>query len=110
MEKKVGNFEFPFKITGFGAIKRVKRNIFKGVGKGHGYNRGSDLAGVYRLDPLADPVPPIGVAAALLGGFFLGCSVAFWRSRETRAARRLMLASVAYLPILLIIMVLDRVA
>ncbi len=47
------------------------------------------------------------VGALVLGLIFLGFSIAFSRAFSMRAARRLMLASIVYLPALLVVMVLD---
>ena len=46
--------------------------------------------------------------ALILGVGFLGCAIAFARSRSTGSARRLFLVSVLYLPLLLGLMVFDR--
>lgn len=46
--------------------------------------------------------------ALLLGLLFLACGVAMAFDRGPRSARRLLLASVTYLPILLVLLVLDR--
>jgi protoheme IX farnesyltransferase len=46
--------------------------------------------------------------AALLGIWFLWESIRTARSRSNEMARRLLLASVIYLPLLLILMVIDR--
>jgi protoheme IX farnesyltransferase len=48
--------------------------------------------------------------ALLLGVMFLACGVAMALDRGPRSARRLLLASVTYLPILLVLLVLDRAA
>jgi protoheme IX farnesyltransferase len=48
------------------------------------------------------------VSALLLGLAYLGYSFAFARSHSVKDARRLMLASVLYLPVLLVTMVVDR--
>lgn len=48
--------------------------------------------------------------ALLLGVLFLACGVAMAIDRGGRSARRLLLASVTYLPILLVLLVLDRAA
>ena len=48
--------------------------------------------------------------ALLLGVVFLACGVAMAIDRGPRSARRLLLASVTYLPILLVLLVLDRAA
>lgn len=52
---------------------------------------------------------PYLVGAFLLGAIFLAGSVAFGLTRDNKAARRLLLISVAYLPLVLILMVVDRV-
>jgi len=49
-----------------------------------------------------------GLAALLLGGWLAVLSVGLWRYRTTARARRLFLASVIYLPLLMAAMVLDR--
>lgn len=49
------------------------------------------------------------VAAFVLGIAFLGCGVDLAVSRSAKAARRLLHASLVYLPILLLMMVLDKV-
>ncbi|KAB2965395.1 MAG: protoheme IX farnesyltransferase [Thermoanaerobaculia bacterium] len=46
--------------------------------------------------------------AALCGGLFLGVALAFARGPAVASARRLLLASVSYLPLLLTILVLDH--
>lgn len=48
--------------------------------------------------------------ALVCGLFFLWYSFDFGRSRDVKSARRLLLASVAYLPVVLILMILDRAA
>jgi protoheme IX farnesyltransferase len=48
--------------------------------------------------------------ALLLGILFLACGVAMALDRGRRSARRLLLASVTYLPILLVLLVFDRAA
>lgn len=48
--------------------------------------------------------------ALLLGVLFLACGVAMALDRGRRSARRLLLASVTYLPILLVLLVFDRAA
>jgi protoheme IX farnesyltransferase len=48
-------------------------------------------------------------AAFLLGALFLGCGVSLAISRSASAARRLLLASLIYLPLLLAAMALDRI-
>jgi protoheme IX farnesyltransferase len=52
--------------------------------------------------------PAYLVAAMLLGVAFLGCSVACAVCKERAAARRLFLASIIYLPLLLAAMMLDK--
>ncbi len=49
------------------------------------------------------------LGASLLGAAFLGTAVGFARNRTSQTARRLMLASVLYLPAILGVMLLDRV-
>jgi len=49
------------------------------------------------------------VAAFVLGIAFLGCGVGLAVSRSAKAARRLLHASLVYLPVLLLMMVLDNV-
>jgi protoheme IX farnesyltransferase len=49
------------------------------------------------------------VAAFVLGIAFLGCGVGLAVSRSAKAARRLLHASLVYLPILVLMMVLDKV-
>jgi protoheme IX farnesyltransferase len=49
------------------------------------------------------------VAAFLLGALFLGCGVGLAVSCSASAARRLVLASLIYLPLLLAAMALDRI-
>jgi heme o synthase len=56
---------------------------------------------------LAGPVYFVG--AALLGGLFLFCAFRFSLDLSLAGARRLFLVSIAYLPLLLILMVLDKV-
>jgi protoheme IX farnesyltransferase len=50
------------------------------------------------------------MGALFLGLVYLGFGVAFARRRSTAAARRLMFASLLYLPAVLLVMLLDRVA
>ncbi|HEV7518834.1 MAG TPA: protoheme IX farnesyltransferase, partial [Thermoanaerobaculia bacterium] len=50
------------------------------------------------------------VGALSLGLVYLGASVAFARSRSTSGARWLMLASLLYLPGVLLAMLVDRIA
>lgn len=50
------------------------------------------------------------LGALICGLFFLWYSFDFGRSRDVKSARRLLLASVAYLPVVLILMILDRAA
>lgn len=50
----------------------------------------------------------LGVAL-LLGGAYLGCAIGFARRLDLPAARRLFLASIIYLPLLLIALVADKV-
>lgn len=58
------------------------------------------------LDPAAWPY---GVVAVVLGAWFFLAAVRFARTRSRVTARRLMLQSIAYLPLLLGAMLLDRV-
>jgi heme o synthase len=58
--------------------------------------------------PLAASVYPVG--AGILGFAFLGYGLHFARLRDRSSARRLFLASAVYLPALLILLVLDRLA
>ncbi len=51
---------------------------------------------------------PYFVGALILGLIFLGYCFAFGRSHSSRAARRLLLASVVYLPVVLLLMVADQ--
>ena len=52
---------------------------------------------------------PVYLAGALVLGLgFLGYAVAFGFTQSTRMARRLVLVSIAYLPLVLILMVADR--
>ena len=46
----------------------------------------------------------------MLGAAFLGYGIAFSLSRTVPAARQLLFASLLYLPILLIVMALDKVS
>jgi len=48
------------------------------------------------------------VAGILLGGFMTMKSIAFWRTRDDASARRLFFASIIYLPILILFMLIDR--
>ena len=48
-------------------------------------------------------------AALVLGAGLVACALGMVRSRERPPARRLLLASVTYLPLLLVVLVLDRV-
>ncbi len=62
------------------------------------------------LPTLVGLAGPLYFAAALvLGAAYLGYGIAFAVSRSTVSARRLLLASLFYLPALLVIMVLDKV-
>jgi heme o synthase len=49
------------------------------------------------------------VAALVLGAGFLFCAIQFARQLTTRSARRLFFASIIYLPLLLVALVLDKV-
>ena len=48
-------------------------------------------------------------AAVALGAGYLGCAIQFWRQLTRAHARRLFLASIIYLPLLLAVMVWDKV-
>jgi protoheme IX farnesyltransferase len=48
------------------------------------------------------------IAGTILGGFLTMKSIQFWRKRDNATARRLFLASIIYLPILLLFMLLSR--
>ena len=48
------------------------------------------------------------IAGTILGGFMTMRSIAFWRKRDDASARRLFFASIIYLPLLLVCMLLDR--
>jgi protoheme IX farnesyltransferase len=52
--------------------------------------------------------PTYFVGALILGLVFLGYCVGFSREHSARAARRLLLASVVYLPVVLLLMVADQ--
>jgi len=49
-----------------------------------------------------------GVGSLLLGGWMSALSLSLWRRRGVAEARRVFLASLAYLPVLLVLMVVDR--
>jgi protoheme IX farnesyltransferase len=49
-----------------------------------------------------------GVGSVILGGYFLKCGFRFYRSRSVADARGVLRASVLYLPLLLVLMVVDR--
>ena len=51
---------------------------------------------------------PYFVGAIVLGLVFLSFSFAFGRAQDAHAARRLLLASVLYLPVVLLLMVADQ--
>ena len=51
---------------------------------------------------------PYFVGALALGAMFLGYCIGFSRQHSARAARRLLLASVVYLPVVLLLMVADQ--
>jgi protoheme IX farnesyltransferase len=51
---------------------------------------------------------PYSAVATLLGGAFIALSATFARERSTASARRLFLASILYLPLLLGALVADR--
>lgn len=48
------------------------------------------------------------VAAILLGGLYLGCAIQFARRLDVASARKLFLASIIYLPVLLIMLVANK--
>ncbi len=48
------------------------------------------------------------IAGTILGGFMTMRSIAFWRKRDDASARKLFFASIMYLPILLIFMLMSR--
>jgi protoheme IX farnesyltransferase len=48
------------------------------------------------------------IAGTILGGFMTMKSITFWRKRDYASARRLFFASIIYLPILIIFMLIDR--
>ncbi len=50
-----------------------------------------------------------GAAAVTIGLMFLVCGIAFARSKSAVAARRLLIASLIYLPVLLLFMAVDRI-
>ena len=52
--------------------------------------------------------PAYGIGALLLGGYFLLPVYRFWRRPTSHTARRVLLASVAYIPLLLLILIADR--
>jgi protoheme IX farnesyltransferase len=53
---------------------------------------------------------PVYLASAiLLGAGYLGCAIQFARRRDVRSARELFFASIIYLPLLLIALVVDKV-
>lgn len=54
--------------------------------------------------------PAYFAGSLALGLAYLGFGVAFARSRSTSGARRLMLASILYLPAVLLVMLVDRIA
>lgn len=69
------------------------------------------------LVPVSLAPTPLGMAGAayfggalVLGAGLVACGLGMVRSRERPPARRLLLASVTYLPLLLVLLVLDRVA
>ena len=49
------------------------------------------------------------LGALLLGGWFLCCAILFARRRDVASARRLFYASIIYLPLLLLLMVMDKI-
>ena len=48
------------------------------------------------------------IAGTILGGFMTMKSITFWRNRDDESARRLFFASIIYLPILIVFMLIDR--
>ncbi len=48
------------------------------------------------------------IAAIVLGAWFLYCGGNFWRRRDRQSARKLFFASIIYLPLLLTVMVIDK--
>jgi protoheme IX farnesyltransferase len=48
------------------------------------------------------------IAGTILGGFMTMKAIVFWRKRDDASARRLFFASIIYLPLIILIMVLDR--
>jgi heme O synthase-like polyprenyltransferase len=48
------------------------------------------------------------IAGTILGGFMTMKAIVFWRKRDDASARRLFFASIIYLPLILIVMLLDR--
>jgi protoheme IX farnesyltransferase len=68
------------------------------------------LLGVGLLPTLVGLTGPVYfVAAFILGLVFLGFGIAMARSRTAEAARRLVLASLMYLPLVFLLMVIDKV-
>jgi len=53
--------------------------------------------------------PAYFLAALLLGAGFLGCGIGLAATQSASAARRLLFASLVYLPLLLVVMALDRI-
>ena len=53
--------------------------------------------------------PAYFLAALLLGAGFLGCGIGLAATQSVSAARRLLFASLVYLPLLLVVMALDRI-
>ena len=48
------------------------------------------------------------IAGTILGGFLTMRSIAFWKTRTEALARRLFIASIIYLPLLLLFMLMSR--
>ena len=48
------------------------------------------------------------VAALVLGGFYLWCAIQFGRRLDISSARKLFLASIVYLPVLLVVLVANK--
>jgi heme O synthase-like polyprenyltransferase len=48
------------------------------------------------------------IAGTILGGFMTMKAIAFWKARDDASAKRLFIASIIYLPILIVVMLIDR--
>ena len=48
------------------------------------------------------------IAGTILGGFMTMKAIVFWRKRDDASARRLFFASIIYLPLIIVVMLLDR--